>query len=61
MDLIGAVRHTAASWLVQSGTPLEVIAEILGHFDLSVTKAYSHLKPGHLTSSVERLSALLNP
>jgi len=55
------LRHTAASWLVQSGTPLEVIAEILGHFDLSVTKAYSHLKPGHLTSSVERLSSLLNP
>jgi len=36
-------RHTAASMLAQAGTPINVIAEVLGHRKLDMTRRYSHL------------------
>jgi integrase len=37
------LRHCCASYLAQAGTPLNVIAEVLGHRKLDMTKRYSHL------------------
>jgi integrase len=49
------LRHTFASHLVMQGVDLASIQEILGHFDVSVTMIYSHLSPGHLAKTVEKL------
>lgn len=39
------LRHTYASWLAQSGIPLERIAELLGHSSITTTQIYAHLMP----------------
>jgi len=36
------LRHTFASHLAMSGTPIPVIKELLGHSDISTTMIYSH-------------------
>lgn len=37
------LRHCCASRLAQAGTPLNVIAEVLGHRKLDMSKRYAHL------------------
>lgn len=37
------LRHCCASYLAQAGTPLNVIAEVLGHRKLDMARRYSHL------------------
>lgn len=37
------LRHCCASYLAQDGAPLNVIAEVLGHRKLDMTRRYSHL------------------
>jgi integrase len=41
------LRHTAASWWVQAGIPLNTVRERLGHKSLSMTIRYAHLAPNH--------------
>lgn len=50
------LRHTYASWLVQSGAPLTAVRDLLGHANLSVTDRYSHLGTEHLRAAVALLS-----
>jgi integrase len=46
-------RHTSASWLVQAGTPLYTVQQILGHKDATMTARYSHLAPGNLQAATK--------
>lgn len=50
------LRHTCASWLVQSGVPLHTVAEILGHSSTAVTRRYAHLAPEHLSEAIDKLA-----
>jgi integrase len=47
------LRHTAASHLVMSGVPLNVVAHNLGHADTHMTeKHYAHLAPSYLAETI---------
>jgi site-specific recombinase XerD len=41
--------------LVQSGVPIQVVKELLGHKDLRMTVRYAHLAPENLRSAVNVL------
>ncbi len=48
-----ALRHTFASLLVQAGTPLAFVAEVLGHADTRmVSKHYAHLAPNVVHAAI---------
>jgi len=48
-------RHTYASRLRQTGTPLGNIAELLGHKGLAMTRRYAHLSISNLHEAVSRI------
>jgi integrase len=52
------LRHTFASWLVMSGTPLRTVQELLGHANITTTTRYAHLSPAHLAGAVENIEAM---
>ncbi|MDL2269320.1 site-specific integrase [Desulfosarcina sp. OttesenSCG-928-G17] len=56
-----SLRHTFASWLVQRGTPLFTVAELLGHSSLEMTKRYSHLAPDTVRTAALSLEGSLEP
>lgn len=52
-------RHTYATLLIQRGTPIESIKELLGHWSVVQTEAYAHNSTEHLLPQVSRLNELL--
>ena len=41
------LRHTAATFMLEDGTPLKVVSEILGHSSVAITAdLYMHVTPG---------------
>lgn len=48
------VRHTWASWQVQSGTPLKIVMEMGGWNSYQMVLRYAHLAPGHLAQYADR-------
>ena len=48
-------RHTFATSVLNSGVPIEVLARMLGHQNISVTQIYAKI----LTSSIEHYAAIL--
>ena len=50
------LRHTYASRLRQTGTPLGNIAELLGHKGLAMSRRYAHLSISNLHEAVSRIS-----
>jgi integrase len=51
------LRHTAASHLVMSGVPLNVVAHNLGHADTRMTERhYAHLAPSYVAETIRRFA-----
>lgn len=50
------LRHTFASWLVEGGTNLYIVKELMGHSDIEMTQRYSHLSPEGLKAAIKILS-----
>lgn len=50
-----SLRHTFASWLVEQGTDLYSVKELMGHSTISMTERYSHLAPDTLRRAVKNL------
>ncbi len=49
------LRHTYASWLVEAGTDLYTVKELMGHEEIKMTARYSHLGENTLQSAVKNL------
>lgn len=48
-------RHTAASWMLQSGIPIEIVSKILRHSSVGITsRIYSHVVVGQMHSAMEQ-------
>lgn len=54
------LRHTWASWLVQNGTPLNVLQEMGAWESESMVRRYAHLAPAQLAQHAEIVSNLLD-
>ena len=50
------LRHTWASWLVQHGTPLNVVQEMGAWESESMVRRYAHLAPAQLAQHAEIVS-----
>lgn len=55
------LRHTFASWLVQGGTPLIYVSQLLGHKNIQMTMRYAHLAPDQCSAAVKSLEQLAAP
>ncbi|MGF6561473.1 integrase [Erwinia aphidicola] len=55
------LRHTWASWLIQSGVPLSALQEMGGWESIEMVRRYAHLAPNHLTEHARKIDALLAP
>lgn len=53
------LRHTWASWHVQSGTPLNVLQELGGWSSYEMVLRYAHLAPDHLSEYANNLSGIV--
>ena len=51
------LRHTAAVWMVEKGTPMSEVAQYLGHSNTAITeRVYARYSPIHLKKASEALS-----
>jgi len=52
------LRHSAATVMIESGVPLKVVSEILGHFSVSITgDIYGHVSPDVSAQAMDTLGA----
>jgi integrase len=55
-----SLRHTFASWLVQAGTPLYTVSQLMGHTNIKMTERYSHLAPDNKRMAARVLEGALS-
>ena len=48
------LRHSCASFMVQNGLDLRLVAELLGHRTLQMSMRYSHLAKEHLKQAISK-------
>jgi integrase len=53
------LRDTYASWLVQQGTPLKIIQELLGHEDIKTTMIYAHIAPENKEIAKDQINRMI--
>jgi integrase/recombinase XerC len=51
------LRHTAATWLRQATGDARLVAEYLGHADLSTVHRYAHVAPAELDAAASAIAA----
>lgn len=54
------LRHTWASWLVQSGVPISALQEMGDWESIEMVRRYAHLSPIHLTQHAKQIDGILN-
>lgn len=54
------LRHTWASWLIQSGVPLSALQEMGGWECIEMVRRYAHLAPNHLTEHARKIDLLFD-
>lgn len=54
------LRHTYASWLVESGVDLYTVKELMGHGVIAMTERYSHLSEDTLKNAVKTMEASMD-
>lgn len=55
------LRHTAASWMIEQGVPLDVVQTILGHSDIRLTQRYAHRRQDAQRQAVEAIGRAWAP
>ncbi len=53
-------RHTYASLAVMHGIPLPVVAQLLGHQDVTMTLRYAHTRDQEIEAAAERVGATIS-
>ena len=56
---IHSLRHSCATWLVVSGTPIQVVADILGNDPQTCLQVYVHSLPSLQVAAAEQMDAAL--
>lgn len=54
------LRHTWASWLIQSGVPLSALQEMGGWESIEMVRRYAHLAPNHLTEHARQIDSIFD-
>ena len=55
-----AMRHTAATIMLEKGIPLAVVKETLGHSDVRITDRYSHASDAVHEDAADRMGDLFD-
>ncbi len=56
------LRRTCGNWKLQSGVPIKVVSQLLGHASIAVTeRAYTFLKVEHLHKVLEHVPTISAP
>lgn len=53
------LRHTRASWLIQSCVPLSVLQEMGVWESIEMVRRYAHLAPNYLSEHAQKIDAIL--